>query len=383
MRNRILRLAFLCALAFYPGLAALAQTAPKPVKLGPLTVTGSLRLRVENWNWFDTTAADPNYTFFAAVFRLGIGQQKERFEWKLELEQPTLLNLPEHAIAPAPQGALGLGANYFAANGSWAMSAFPKQAYFKFTGRGRHPSSFRLGRFEFIEGLELMPQDATLATLKRERIAHRLIGNFAFSHVGRSFDGIQLEHETQKTNFDLVFARPTRGVFQVDGWGELDVDVLYGALTHSVARGYGQWRLFAIAYHDGRRALKTDNRSAAARTADQHNIRLETFGGAAVRGAAGHVAAGREVRYVRISGNLRRLARPRLRPHRQSVRGRALLRVSAQAPGRRGLNATTQKRRMEPYHSACFAIAYSYNNSHMFHVEQFAVRLRAFPPTDD
>src|SRR5262249_37969240 len=56
-------------------------------------------------------------------------------------------------------------------------------------------------------------------------------------------------------------ARPTRGVFQVDGWGELNINVLYGALTGQVgdAATAGEWRLFVLGYHDRRNGvLKTD-----------------------------------------------------------------------------------------------------------------------------
>jgi hypothetical protein len=124
-----------------------------------------------------------------------------------------------------------------------------------------------------------VPKDATLAALKRDRIAHRLLGNFAFSHVGRSFDGAQLAANAEQYNFNVVAARATRGVFQVDGNGELDVEVLYGALTRATKlAGPGEWRLFGLSYHDGRSTLKTDNRAFAVRSADHHNIRVQTVG---------------------------------------------------------------------------------------------------------
>jgi hypothetical protein len=59
----------------------------------------------------------------------------------------------------------------------------------------------------------------TLAALKRERIAHRLIGNVGFSYVGHGFDGVQYSLNRPKFNVTLLAARPKRAVFQVDGWG--------------------------------------------------------------------------------------------------------------------------------------------------------------------
>src|SRR2546421_315068 len=78
-----------------------------------------------------------------------------------------------------------------------------------------------------------MPKDDTLATLKRERIAHRLIGNFGFSHVQRSFDGMHFVFDTKNSNTTFFAGRPTQGVFDTNGLRELNVDVLYGAHTHA------------------------------------------------------------------------------------------------------------------------------------------------------
>src|SRR6266516_2815515 len=140
----------------------------------------------------------------------------------------------------------------------------------------------KLGRMEFIDGTEVTPKDATLAALKRDRIAHRLIGNFGFSDVGRSLDGVQYVLNRSKLNFTFVAARPTRGVFQVDGWGELNANVLYGALTGQMPGkgGSGEWRVFALGYSDYRDGVvKTDNRPLAARTADTGHIHIGTYGG--------------------------------------------------------------------------------------------------------
>jgi hypothetical protein len=116
--------------------------------------------------------------------------------------------LPDNAIAPAPQGALGLGANYRAANGNQDGSIFPKQLFLRFKQLGSPANSLRVGRFEYIDGSEVVPKNATLAALKRDRINHRLIGNFGFSHVGRSFDGLQFVNNTPRGNFNLMAMRP-------------------------------------------------------------------------------------------------------------------------------------------------------------------------------
>ncbi|HKY05342.1 MAG TPA: hypothetical protein VJQ56_10655, partial [Blastocatellia bacterium] len=185
---------------------AAAQPATKPasvyepIKIAGITFSGSLRVRVEDYNWFETSKADGNYTFGAAQLRLSLGQQKESLDWQVEGAFPWLINLPDNAIAAAPQGQLGLGPTYFAASGTRDVSAVLKQAYVRFKGiAGDKASSLRIGRFEFSDGSEVTPKSETLATIKRDQISQRLIGPFGFSHIGRSFDGLQYVRNTKES----------------------------------------------------------------------------------------------------------------------------------------------------------------------------------------
>ena len=265
-----------------PTPAAKPAPAPAPIKLGKVTLSGSLRLRFESWEWFESNTAENNYNFGAATLRVSLSQQLEKFEWQVEAAAPLLIGLPDNAIAPAPQGQLGLGATYFAANGRQDGSIFIKQAFIRFKGiGGDKASSLKLGRFEFSDGSEITPGDASLATIKRDHISQRLIGPFGFTHVGRSLDGVHFFRNAKVGNFTFVGARPTEGVFQLRGWNELDVDFYYGSFNKGfkTKTSESDMRLFALHYHDGRRVLKTDNRSAALRTADVEKIRLTTVGG--------------------------------------------------------------------------------------------------------
>jgi hypothetical protein len=258
------------------------KPANTPLKIGGLTLTGSLRARFESWDWFESSAAENNYNYGAATLRLALGQQLEKFDWQVEGAFPVLIGLPDNAVAPAPQGQLGLGGTYFAVNGRQDASAFIKQAFIQFKGLGGDKASrLKLGRFEFNDGTELIPTDAGLATVKRDHIAQRLIGTFGFTHVGRSFDGVHYARTSKLGNLTVVGARPTEGVFQLRGWRQLEVDFYYGAFTKPLKTktSESEWRAFALHYHDGRRVLKTDNRPQALRAADQENIRVTTLGG--------------------------------------------------------------------------------------------------------
>ena len=267
-----------------PAPAPQAAAAVQPLQIGSVTVSGSIRTRMESWDWFQGEANN-NYTFLGTIARVSLSQSKKNFDWQLELAAPVLLALPDNAVAAGTQGQLGLGASYFVANNrnTNAAMVFAKQGFVRFKGIGGvDGQSLKLGRMEVIDGSEVSPKNATLAALKRDRIAHRLLGNFAFSDVGRSFDGAQYALNGSKLNLTMFGGRPTRGVFQVDGWGELNINVFYGALTGSVGtkNSAGEWRLFGLGYSDYRdNVLKTDNRAAATRRADLDHINIGTYGG--------------------------------------------------------------------------------------------------------
>jgi hypothetical protein len=262
-----------------------AQDAPQPIKLGSVTFTGSLRSRVYFWDWFEPAAGNNDYQYSGNILRLGFSQNRGSWDWNAEFAVPFLLGLPTNATGTGPQqGALGLGSNYFTANGGNRNSAmiFPKQFFIRFDGMGGDKGqTLKLGRFEFLDGSEITPKNATLTSLKRDRISQRLIGNFGFSDVGRSFDGLHYSWGTGTHNLTFIAAVPTRGVFQADGWGWNRIGFGYAAYTHEWGKGRhaADTRLFAIAYDDWRHILKTDNRPLAARRADLQNIRIYTFGG--------------------------------------------------------------------------------------------------------
>ncbi len=242
-----------------------------------LKIAGSLRGRAESWSFFETQGYDDQYTFFAMLLRASVAQQvNPQLDWQVELAAPMLFALPDRAVAPAPRGQLGFGGSYFAANADTDVaSIFPKQAFVRYKWAN---DWIRAGRFEFSDGTEVVPKNAMLASLKGARVAHRLIGNFAFSHVGRSVDGVQYAHNTPTLNLTAVAFRPTVGAFNVDGLGELDeVTAVYGSATYS--RPNADERLFVIAYRDSRGLTKTDNRPAAVRALDAQDVDVVTLGG--------------------------------------------------------------------------------------------------------
>jgi hypothetical protein len=260
-----------------------ASAAPQPVKVGGITVQGNFRTRFEDWNWFQGDGANNAYAYSGSLLRLSLSQSRESLDWQLEFAVPILLGLPDSAVAAGTQGQLGMGASYYTANNKSQYSALPfaKQGFLRFKNLGGNPAmSLRIGRFEFLDGSEATPKNPTLAAIKRDRISQRLIGNFGWSHVGRSLDGLQYLYTKPGGTFTFVGAVPTRGVFQTDGWGETNTAVGYTAYTKPWGKGSHaeETRVLGIYYDDWRPVLKTDNRALAARKADLLNIRIFTYG---------------------------------------------------------------------------------------------------------
>jgi len=261
-----------------------AQTvAAPPLAIGDAVVSGSLRTRSYSWNWFGG-GAEGEYTYPASIVRAGLSRSKPSLEWQVEFALPVALGLPIAATTPAPQGQLGLGATYFAANGNRTSTAalFLKQGYVTWTHLGGVAGqSLKVGRLEFNDGAEIAPPNGALAALKRDRINQRLFGTFGFSDAGRSLDAVQYTLTRGGLNVTAVAGRPTQGVFQVNGWSELNLTVFYGAVTREFGgnRHPGEWRVFAAGLDDYRHGVvKTDNRPAAVRTADTSTIAIGTYG---------------------------------------------------------------------------------------------------------
>ena len=258
------------------------SAAPAKHKLGPLEISINWRTRAEGWNWFEGNTGNSDYGLWNSLLRVGIGQTRESFDWFVEGEQPSILGMPNDAVVAAPQGQLGLGGSYYAANNNHTNEAngFVKQAFVNFKHLG--PAALKLGRFEYFDGAEVKPADAMLATVIQTRITNRLISNFGFSAVQRAFDGAQLSLNSKQNNLTFFGARPTEGVFQVKGMDELDVDIYAGTYTRSIStkQNAGELRVFAMGYIDHRTLRPQNRQSPSARcgrptTARSRSRRME------------------------------------------------------------------------------------------------------------
>ena len=260
-------------------ISAAASSAQSALSVPPLTISVYDRTRVDAWKWFGAPPEENSYGYVESLVRLGIAQRVHRWDWQLEVSQPTVLDVPNQSVSPiAAQGQLGLGGTYYAANNNREpVAAFLKQGFVRFDGEGSH---VRLGRFEFFDGQETQSSNSTIGWLQTNRIAQRLIANFGFSVAQRSFDGLDAHLNAQGWTFTGLAARADQGVFNMNGNPELNVDVQYLAATRQAFRQHLLLRAFATGYHDGRTGLtKTDSRALGVRSIDHQNIRIGTYGG--------------------------------------------------------------------------------------------------------
>jgi hypothetical protein len=272
-----------------------AQSPAAPPASTPINFTLYERARVVTTQWFAATPNAEEYGYVESLFRLGLQQQRPRYDWQAEFAVPAVLGLPNDAVSPVTaQGQLGLGGTYYASNGNTqdAADLSFRQGYLRYHF-AHEGDTLRLGRFEFFEGQETKPANETLGWLQTNRIQQRLVGNFGFTVGQRSFDGVDGHLRGASWDVTAMAGRPTQGVYNMNTNPELNVDIQYLGYTRYLAKQRLQVRGFALGYHDGRTFLtKTDNRALAVRAADHQNIRIASYGAnatAAIPAAGGTV----------------------------------------------------------------------------------------------
>src|SRR5262249_38598918 len=75
-----------------------AQSAPS----GNLPVSISVyeRARINVWQWFAAPPQSETYGYVESLLRVGVAQRLKKWDWQLELSQPSVLGLPDDAISP-------------------------------------------------------------------------------------------------------------------------------------------------------------------------------------------------------------------------------------------------------------------------------------------
>lgn len=259
-----------------------ASQMPLPVKQTEPSVFASLRVRSESWGWFKpaTPGYQSSYTFSHNLLRFGARLPSAHrisglrpFETVIEAAAPLLLGLPHNAVAPAPNGSLGTGAQYRQFNGSQQGSLFIKTAFIHMPQAGRNPDIL-IGRYETVDGIELLPRDSDLAYIQTQRAAARLFTPNPFTAIGRSFDGVKVSRTLGTHNITAMAFYPTTGQFNLDG-GDTITKVRQVYLADSRATMSSSNRVFAALYTDARGLNAVDNDLTPTNAA----INITTIGG--------------------------------------------------------------------------------------------------------
>jgi hypothetical protein len=264
-----------------PAAAAAEPSAPAPAPARSTNLFVYERARGDAWDWFAAPPYANEYRYLQSLFRAGITQRDNKWDWEVEMEAAIVLDTPSNAVSPVTaQGQLGFGGTYYASAGDsdYPAAGSLKQAFLRYDGG--EDKNIRLGRFEFFEGVETHPKDPQMLWLQNNRVQQRLIGNFGFSNALRSFDGVDAHYGSGSWDVTAMAGRADQGVFNMNGNPELNVDLQYLAYSRTAAGGHIVARGFGIGYHDGRTGItKTDNRALAVRETDHKNIRIGTYGG--------------------------------------------------------------------------------------------------------
>lgn len=258
-----------------PLLAVLLAAAVAVPAAADWTPVLELRLRGEA---FETPAASPaadrSYDFASWRLRGGVEAEFSKLSVRLVGQAAGSEGLPA-------MGAFGIGPVYVAANrGDTSPSAVGLLEAYADLGGERF--RLRLGRQPFpaeSEGAGARIDVPHLESVRKRRLAERLLGNWDWVNVGRRYDGASFTAHLAALDLAGFAVRPLAGgVNYDDAFEELDELTVYGL---SLGSGYGGWvpgadlRAFAIVTEDER---------PGARAAAGGDLDITTVGGSALLG---------------------------------------------------------------------------------------------------
>ena len=246
-----------------------------------LSASGEITFRNTYENWFKPALTNVNndYDYIFTRTRLAIALRNPYIGAFVQAQDVHMWNLPEKSIAPAPQGALGIGATYYAhARSDTDHSLIIRQAYVDFPRLFLKGLSARIGRFDYADGQEVTyKKNPKVTWLKNVRLSDRMIGAFDWSAYNRSFDGLQVAYDLKAFNFYTSVTHPTQGGYENNAQktisaidlGNITATIKYGELLKNT-----EVRAFYYYYNDHRNIPSILGQSGL----KDGNIRINTFG---------------------------------------------------------------------------------------------------------
>jgi hypothetical protein len=245
---------FVVALAAGPA-AADGEFRTKPdlrYENGDHTLVLSLenRSRIESW---DAHADDTDsfYGFYGVRTRVGLHYSFQ--EWLAAFAQ-----FQDARIYSLGTDASGAGAAYRAntSSGRGSRTHGDDLRQFWLELRPLDGLSMRAGRQDIKLGTQAPLPEKNWQYLKTKRAAQRLVGTVGWTHAERGNEGASVAYQADGHHVYAFAARPTTGVFDLDGAYRAQEDITYGGVSWTVERG--SWlpnteiRLFGLGYEDER-----------------------------------------------------------------------------------------------------------------------------------
>ncbi|MDP8290342.1 MAG: alginate export family protein, partial [Candidatus Susulua stagnicola] len=196
-----------------------------------------------------------------------------------------MFGLPDDAVSSSPNGPLGMGGLYYLHNKQENPYKFGvHQAYLQFQNILDQSISLKAGRFEYCDGLEVLNKadGKKFNTVKKMRLADRLISSFGWSAFSRSFDGGLFSYDNDKINFTSSFFYPTQGGWE-KGMNETIEDIKITTATLTAKQGVllsgVEIAGFYYNYKDDRNVTQRIDNSGISTSADGVNIDIHMIGG--------------------------------------------------------------------------------------------------------
>ncbi len=249
------------------------------------TVTFSIsnQIRGEFINWWKppptSSARDNRDNFLGNRFKFGVGVAKGPVQVFAQFQHTLLDGLPS--------GGPGPGGLYFAnTSDTFQQASILRNGWAHIRGWDTLDGfSIMGGRIPYSDGMQAIAEvdNPALRFLLGNRIQERLIGNFEYTMVGRSFDGGKIQYENENINVTVAGFMPTYGGFEIDANEEItDIHVIGASLnlpdSDWLPRSVG--RLFYHHYNDSRDIVVLDNRPLPVREASVgKSLDINTIGG--------------------------------------------------------------------------------------------------------
>jgi len=268
--------------AFKDGGLQLYQSQDKNEKL---TLGGEIITRYAYWNWFEASSDNNEYNYGFQRTRLNLKFDSKYVNVFVQPQYVNMFGLPDDAVSPSPRGPLGMGGLYYLHNKEEnPYNVGLHQGYLQFKNMFEQDISLKLGRFEYCDGLEVLRKTdgKKFNTVKKMRLADRLISSFGWSAFGRSFDGGLFSFDNEKINFTSSFFYPTQGGWEKD-INETIEDIKITTATLTAKRGVpisgAEIAGFYYNYRDDRNVTQRIDNSGISTSADGVDIDIHMIGG--------------------------------------------------------------------------------------------------------